>query len=811
MKSYKLILWCILLCMAIETEAKKVTAKSNSLYATIDTKTFRFSINRPDGSILLSEAFAAINAPQGNTPVNTEYFKLTKATVKPFTDKIGKGKQLILTAKHKLQLYNIELRISVYDQQQAASIECIYHNNTDKPAQLLSLVPVKVINAKEGYLYFNNAKKALLNGTMYYDAGQIQELDSTYQHSPAYGETKGGKIVDHTLAGNPRTAQSWWNIGIFSDYEKEALSIGYLNNANSLGRLSLLKENEERLSLICESVYNKGLQLKPNQSISSDIVYLCIGNDPYQALEEYADAMAACNKPELGSPVNGWCNWFYSLDHYSEDEILKNATVAAQELKPYGLEFIQFDEGYQTTHGNWKGNGFFPHGLGWLANQINGLGLKAGIWISPFVISENCDVYKNHPDWLLKDENEKPMRIGPWDTEDSDWFRNETPKRYALDITHPEAEAWLTNLIDTIANHWGYEMIKIDFVAWTVFSAHHFYDRSATPSQVYRKAIDIIRKTAGDKCHILDCGPGHVSAGLFNSMRIEYDQNYGYYENVMKQYLWGESCSAGALGKRFFYHKKAWINDIDHICIDLLPNRQAETVASLIALSGGNTMSGDRLYTLDASKMEILKKAFPASGEYARPVDLLESDPQTVFVTHIERPFAQWSVAGFFNPDINKSVQKTFSLDRLSLCPDSTYLCFDFWNKRFAGEITSAITTEVAPGGVTLLSLHSKQGIPQVVSTDRHILQGAVELSNVVYDRDNNTLSGTSCGPQNSAHSVYIYVPKGYDWYPQYGKLYDDMGQYSIKKTEPRIVRIDLKFKDEQTIAWKINFRRVDY
>ena len=84
-------------------------------------------------------------------------------------------------------------------------------------------------------------------------------------------------------------------------------------------------------------------------------------------------------------------------------------------------------------------------------------------------------------------------------------------------------------------------------------------------------------------------------------------------------------------------------------------------------------------------------------------------------------------------------------------------------------------------------------------------------MSNVVYDQENNTLSGTSCGPQNSSHSVYIYVPKGYDWYPQYGKLYDDMGQYSIKKTEPRIVRIDLQFKNEQTIAWKINFRQVDY
>ena len=38
-------------------------------------------------------------------------------------------------------------------------------------------------------------------------------------------------------------------------------------------------------------------------------------------------------------------------------------------------------------------------------------------------------------------------------------------------------------------------------------------------------------------------------------------------------------------------------------------DRTMEAAASLIALSGGNTMSGDRLLTLDASKLEILKNS----------------------------------------------------------------------------------------------------------------------------------------------------------------------------------------------------------
>ena len=90
---------------------------------------------------------------------------------------------------------------------------------------------------------------------------------------------------------------------------------------------------------------------------------------------------------------------------------------------------------------------------------------------------------------------------------------NENPKRYCLDITHPEAAKWLHDLIDTIANDWGYEMIKIDFVAWSILAAEKYYDRTVSSAQVYRKGMEIMRNAAGDKCHILDCGPGATTVG----------------------------------------------------------------------------------------------------------------------------------------------------------------------------------------------------------------------------------------------------------------------------------------------------------
>jgi hypothetical protein len=320
---------------------------------------------------------------------------------------------------------------------------------------------------------------------MYYDPGMLHCFDSSYTRPDFYGETKGGVPVNHDLSGNPRTVQSWWNVGIFSGYDKAGLSLGYIESKTGLGRIQLLKNSPDKFYVVAESVLNPGFMLKSSENISSDRFMISFGKNPYEALEEYANIIGRIGNARLGSIVNGWCNWFYTHEVFSEEEILENARFIADNFKKYGLEYIQIDEGFQTWHGEWRGNSRFPHGLKWLNVQIKRLGLKPGVWISPFVVSDTTALFKQHPDWFLKNADGSMKRIGPWPDEDTDWFRNETPKRYGLDITHPQAEKWFTEIIDTLTNNWGFEMIKVDFVAWTIFSADHFRDASATPSQVY--------------------------------------------------------------------------------------------------------------------------------------------------------------------------------------------------------------------------------------------------------------------------------------------------------------------------------------
>ena len=79
-------------------------------------------------------------------------------------------------------------------------------------------------------------------------------------------------------------------------------------------------------------------------------------------------------------------------------------------MRDAGYVYVNIDDGWQ---GRGQGQGSnrdwfitcekdFPHGMKWLADRIRSLGLKPGIWLAPYTISEPTDVFRSHPDWLLR-------------------------------------------------------------------------------------------------------------------------------------------------------------------------------------------------------------------------------------------------------------------------------------------------------------------------------------------------------------------------------------------------------------------------
>jgi hypothetical protein len=751
---------------AAEEEALPPQLENEFMTVAFDPNQGRLRCRRKKTGLLLRGAVARANLKNATrSSAEAAYRRVLETST--VSDALGTGRQLVVRCSDGQGQLDFLLRFVLYTGRDALLVEAECRNVSPQPIVVRSLEPLCATPKEGGGLQWPGATKALTNGPMYYDPGVVASLSEL-------GE---------------KGLRSWWNVGFFRGYDQEGLVCGYVENKAALGQVIIRPGARGELSLVAESVLANEFVLPPGRSVKSNPFWLQAARSPYHALETYAQVMGELGQARRPSILNGWCDWAYAFEGITEAEMVANAAFAARVLKPWGLEYIQVDEGFQRWHGDWEGNAKFPHGMKWLADRIRSLGLKPGIWLAPYVISEPAELYQKHPEWMLRepDGRLKQVMSGAGNI-----------KRFALDITHAGAAEWLYQLFDTVANKWGYELIKIDFVDWSLLSAERYHDASVSRAEAYRKGIEIMRRAIGPKCHLLDCGPGPVSVGLLDSMRIELDQPPVNW----KQYFLESASTAPAMAKRYYFHKRTWVNDADHVCLGLLTVPQAQAAATLVALSGGHMISGDRLPDLDATRLEILKKVFPSYGEAARPVDLFDTDRHSVFALRIEKPFGTWTVAGFFNRSENEPAEHVFPLDRLWLDPAKTYLAFDFWRERFHGEVTREIRVKVPPSSVTLLALHEKRGQPQVLSTDRHVLQGAVELEQVAWNAETRILQGTSLGPVDTAHNVWVHIPEAHPWFQGGPFLFHDFSGYTLKMMDPHILEIRVRFTGGTRVAW---------
>ncbi len=739
------------------------------------------------GKPLLSGAFArALTSPQPRSTLDADYTR--NVEVKPWRDVLGSGHQLVARCADARRELDFEVRLTLYDQRDALTLEVLCHNvSTSNSLRLDTLEPLCALPEAGGGCSWPGVTRVLTNGQMYYDAGKLKDF-------------KPGQPI-----------KTWWNMAFYTGDTSEGLVVGYLENKSSQGRLTATAshpaagaQSPEPFSLRAESTYEREFVLKPGASVSSDRLLFNCAPNPFAALESYADAIGTVHKVRLNPPINGWCSWFSFFGAISEAEVLRQAEFAARQLRPYGFEYMQVDDGFYRAFGDWEGNERFPHGMKWLAAQIRAAGLKPGIWLAPYVIAEGTDLHRNHPDWLIHHPDGKLKQIGPGLVEGSKEAEQQKPKLYALDISHPAAAEWLRNLFHTVANDWGYDFIKIDFVEWTLLAAEQYYDPTVTKAALYRRGAELMREAMGPHRHLLDCGPGPVTVGLLDSMRIELDQP----PVTWQQYFLHSASTAPAAAKRYYYHRRTWVNDADHVVLANLTVPQAQAAASIVALSGGNMIAGDRMTDLDPARLDILRKVFPSCGEAARPIDLFERDRPETFALTLKRKFGEWLVLGIFNADEKAPAEKTISLARLGLDPQKTYIAFDFWRQKFHGELCGEFSVRLEPASVLLLALHEKRGVPQLLSTDRHLTQGGIELEALEWDGPGATLSGVSLGPAGTTHNVYVYLPDKHPWVQGDPFMFYDFPGYTLKVTEPNILRVQVRFENAARIPWSVNVQK---
>jgi len=743
--------------------------------ARFDSRTGFVQVWLADGTPLLINASARALGPSWSCS-STDASLVRSMRAERIQDALGAGRRIVASCVDSRRRLILEIEISLYEDRRALLIECQCRNHSTADLWLRAIQPVRAVPEESGLCAWNDRAKLLSNGLLYADPGKLQSFPRP--HDPP--------------------VKSFWNMGFAGDNAGPGLAVGFIDSDFALGTIESAAgtyEDHAGLSLAVEAFFNREFVVRPGTAARSGRFAFQIASSPFAALENYAQLTGDAHGVRLGPIVNGWCNWFYSHAETSEEEILRNAEVAARRLKPCGLEWIQIDDGYQRAFGDWEGNERFPHGMKWLAERIRALGLRPGLWIAPYVISEGSEIQVEHPDWLIRNLDGTPRHCGD---------RGKS-KLYGLDISHPEAAQWFSRLFDRVANQWGYDFIKYDFVEWTVLSADRFYDPTWSRASAYRRGAELMRQAMGPARHLLDCGPAQVTTGLISSTRIELDQPTLAWE----QYTGAYNCTAAAMAKRYYFHRRTWINDADHLGVALLTPSQAMAAASLVALSGGTMISGDRLIELDEIRLEIVRRVFPSFGEAARPIDLFERDKPEIFALEIKKPFEQWMVVGLFNYEEGPPREREVSLSRLGLDPGRNWLAYDFWQQRPLGTIRDNLRLPVPGESVALVALRSDQGVPQVISTDRHFTQGGVELGAVAWNPEAKTLSGTSLGGAGTQHNVLVSVPPAFVLDLESTELPHDFEGYSLTQLPVGLARIHVKFDAKEELSWTLKFRAV--
>lgn len=376
---------------------------------------------------------------------------------------------------------------------------------------------------------------------------------------------------------------------------------GYVRNGeifNLIGSLSersgftIINYNMNNHEIVIEKDC-KDLIIKDDYTVFDLVFFIGKENDVF---DRYFAEMNI-DKPRV-KPMKGYTSWYHHYQNISEDILLENLEgIAALENK---MDIFQIDDGYQTAVGDWLSidKEKFPNGMKIIADKIKEKDLIPGIWLAPFACEINSDIVKNHPEWILKNED------GSFVSGGSNWGGF-----YALDFYNKEVQEYLEKVFNEIINVWGFEMVKLDFLYAVCLMPTNYKTRG----EIMCDAMDFLRKCVGDKL-ILGCGvPLGAAFGKVDFCRIGCDIGLDWNDKWHMRFLHRERVSTknaiiNTIGRRQL-NGRAFLNDPD---VFLLRDENISlTIEQKMTLALVNRLFGNLLFTSDdVSKYRESQKKF---------------------------------------------------------------------------------------------------------------------------------------------------------------------------------------------------------
>jgi hypothetical protein len=503
--------------------------------------------------------------------------------------------------------------------------------------------------------------------------------------------------------------------------------------------------------------------------------------------------------------ASGWCSWYYYYQGLDMKETLLNTKWLSENLKDYGLKYIQIDDAWQDKgkgdHDNrdWMtiNNRFSKFGMDSLAGYIKTHGFVPALWIVPHGQS-NLKIAKESGAFML-DKNGKSTMKANWS-----WVGD-----YQIDPTSPRVKPYFKKLFSHFQTK-GYEYFKVDgqsvILPDYLKNQKSFSDPKQDPIVAYRNTLRSIRESVGKEVYLLGCWRTPVEAlGYFNGSRSNGD-------------VWGSISGFGqvleAVRAGYFLHNTAWYVDPDPVMVGSpLSEDMARVWASIVGLTGMATFCTEKMQDLSPKRVDILKKIFPAQDVY--PVDLFRySKNKSIVDLKVGTSTRKYDVVGVFNFDNSK--QSTTHLDwtNLGLERDTYYHVYNFWDEEYVGCFNYGLFVNLRPASCNVLSITKADTLPQLISTNRHITQGALDVESITYGEANSQsnlfkISGESKVIGKDEYKLVFGLP-------MQGKNGFKISKVTFNGKEGKVSNSKgagfASFIPESTgkVSWEVSFERVE-
>jgi hypothetical protein len=494
-------------------------------------------------------------------------------------------------------------------------------------------------------------------------------------------------------------------------------------------------------------------------------------DDARVGLEAYANEFARINKLKMKHEPVGLMTW-YCEKHggaLNQDAVVEISDFIAKNFKDYGYEFIQIDDLWQNgikSNGPAKdfskvaANGPYKDGMKGPADKIRHLGLTPGLWLLPFGTNEKDGDLKKVNDFIVHKPDGSPFT--------TNWSGT------SIDSSHPEGAAYVKEMMRRTVKDWGYTYLKLDGIHMAMatkqtytardyvqddFGNAVFHDKTMSNMQVGRHGLDAVREGAGADTFLLACcAPQNerslaMCLGKFDAIRVGPDscQTWAGNTSIVE--------GVRAASSLWFLNGRSWWIDPDSIYgqAPRFPLNEVRCFSSFVTLTGMLNNTTDWAPNYPAERIELLRRTMPAHQlTSVRPIDYFQNDPARIWHLQYQVGGVTRHTVGLFNWS-DKPLTIEVAAESLGLDPAKPHHLFEFWSKTH-DTFTGKISREVAGRSCVVLAVNPESSVPTVLSTSRHITQGAVDLMKA--DWDSEALTGASKVVANDPYEIRI-APNG--------------------------------------------------